>query len=179
MGIYQLKITLRHLRPPVWRRILIPSDIKLPRLHHVLQIAMGWTDSHMHAFRKGDEQYGVSSREFPDMFRNERNVRLDQLIGVSGRIVYEYDFGDGWEHDILVEKSLPAEKGKRYPVCVAGKRACPPEDCGGPPGYERLLEALRDPRHEEHDELRKWVGGSFDAEAFDLDTVNAALRAVR
>jgi hypothetical protein len=179
MNIYQIKITLRHVRPPVWRRILVPPDIKLPRLHDVFQVVMGWTDSHMHAFRMGNEQYGVSSGDFPDMFRSERNVRLDQLAGVGGRLVYEYDFGDGWEHDILIEKSLPAEKGKRYPVCVTGKRTCPPEDCGGPWGYENLLKVLRDPRNEEHEEMLEWIGGDFDAEAFDLEEVNAGLRAVR
>ncbi len=179
MDIYQIKITLRHIRPPVWRRILIPPDMKLPRLHDVLQIVMGWTDSHLHAFRKGDTQYGVPEGDFPGMYRNERNIQLDQLAGVGGKIIYEYDFGDGWEHEILIEKSLPAEKGQRYPVCIAGKRACPPEDCGGPWGYENLLEALRDPRNKEHDEMLEWIGGKYDAEAFDLEEVNAGLRAVR
>ncbi len=176
MNIYQIKITLQHIRPPVWRRILISPDITLPRLHDVLQVVMGWTDSHLHAFRTRDEQYGVSNDDFPSICRNERDVRLDQLVGVGNKIIYEYDFGDSWKHEILIEKSLPAEKGKRYPTCVTGKRACPPEDCGGPWRYEYLLETLSDPRHEEHDEMLEWIGGEFDAEAFDLDEINAVLR---
>jgi hypothetical protein len=102
-----------------------------------------------------------------------------QLLGVGGRIVYEYDFGDGWEHDILVEKSLPAEKGKRYPVCTKGRGAGPPGDCGGPWGYAHLLGVLRDPGHEEHEGMLEWVGGGFDVAAFDLDEINAGLRVVR
>jgi hypothetical protein len=179
MNIYQIKITLRHVRPPVWRRILVPADTKLPKLHRILQNVMGWEDAHLHAFRMGNEQYGVPDDSFPGMFRNEKNVRLDQLAGVGGRFVYEYDFGDCWEHDILVEKSLPAGKDTRYPVCTKGKGACPPEDCGGPPGYEHLLEVLHDPRHEEHGRLREWIGEDFDTAAFDLDEVNEGLRRVR
>lgn len=173
--IYRIKVTLRHVAPPVWRRIEVPADIKLDKLHRILQVAMGWTDSHMHAFRLGMEQYGAPSREFPGMFKSERTARLDQLVGEGGKLIYEYDFGDGWEHELKVEKVLAGEKGKRYPACLAGKRASPPDDCGGPPGYERLLEVLRDPKHEEHEEMREWIGGDFDPEAFDLETVNREL----
>ncbi len=179
MNIYQIKVTLRHVRPPVWRRIEVPADIKLDRLHRVLQAVMGWTDSHMHAFRLGMVQYGRPSREFPDMFRNERTARLDQLAGVGKNLIYEYDFGDGWEHELKIEKALAPEPGVRYPRCTAGKRACPPDDCGGPWGYEHLLEVLRDPKHEEHEEMREWIGGNFDPEAFDLEQVNRELRRVR
>lgn len=179
MTIYQIKITLKHVRPPIWRRLLVPADIKLGKLHRILQATMGWTDSHMHAFRQGMEQYGVPSREFPGMFRDERNVRLDQLIGVGDKLIYEYDFGDGWEHEIKVEKILPAEKGKRYPTCLAGKRACPPEDCGGPWGYVQLLEILRNPGHEEYEDMREWAGSDVDPEEFDLDDVDGALKYVR
>lgn len=174
-AIYQIKVTLRHVAPPVWRRLEVPADIKLGKLHHVLQIVMGWTDSHMHAFRLGMEQYGVSSREFPDMFRSERNVRLDQLVGVGGKLIYEYDFGDGWEHELKIEKVLAPEPGVRYPRCTAGKRACPPDDCGGPWGYANLLEVLRDPKHEEHEEMHEWIGGDLDSEAFDLAAANRSL----
>lgn len=179
MNIYQLKVTLRHVHPPVWRRILLPADTKLPKLHRVLQVVMGWEDEHLHAFQKGQVQYGEPSRDFPGMFKNERNVRLDQIAGVGDRFVYEYDFGDGWEHDVVVEKALPAEKGKRYPVCIDGKRACPPEDCGGPPGYENLLEALADPKHEMHDDMIEWIGEEFDPEAFEIEEVNDELRSLR
>lgn len=179
MNIYRLKVTLRHIHPPVWRRIEVPANIKLDKLHRILQVAMGWTDSHMHAFRLGMEQYGAPSREFPDMFKNERTIRLDQLVGEGKKLIYEYDFGDGWEHEIKVEKILPAEKGKRYPTCPAGKRACPPDDCGGPWGYEHLLEVLRDPKHEEYGEMREWIGGEFDPEDFDLDEIDQILKRIR
>jgi hypothetical protein len=179
-NIYRIKVTLKHVAPPVWRRLEVPADIKLGRLHRILQVAMGWTDSHLHAFRAGRDTYGVPDPDFPDDdTTNERNVRLDRLAGEGEKLVYEYDFGDGWEHELRVEKVLPAEKGKRYPVCLAGRRACPPEDCGGPPGYEHLLGVLRDPKHEEHEEMREWIGGDFDPEAFDLDAVNEALTHVR
>jgi len=177
--IYQIKVALRHIAPPVWRRIEVPADIKLDKLHRVMQAVMGWTDSHMHAFRVGMVQYGTSSREFPGMFRNERTVRLDQLVGKGGKLIYEYDFGDGWEHELKIEKVLTPEPGMRYPRCTAGKRACPPDDCGGPWGYEHLLEALHDPKHEEYEEMREWIGGDFDSEAFDLYETDETLRGVR
>lgn len=179
MNVYQLKATLRHVRPPVWRRILVPADTKLPKLHRILQVVMGWHDSHMHAFRFKGEQYGLSGRDFPDMFKSERNVRLDQIAGPRARFVYEYDFGDSWEHDIVVEKILPAEQGKHYPLCVAGKRACPPEDCGGVLGYENLVEIMSNPDHEEYAEMSEWLGGVFDPEAFHLEVVNDELRSLR
>lgn len=174
--VYQIKVTLRHIAPPVWRRIEVPADIRLGKLHHVLQVVMGWTDSHMHAFRVGMVQYGTASREFPDMFKNERTVRLDQIVVVGKKLIYEYDFGDGWEHELRIEKTIPAEPAAHYPRCLAGERACPPEDCGGPPGYEHLLEVLRDPRHEEYNEMREWIGGDFDPEAFDPSEVNVMLK---
>jgi hypothetical protein len=180
MEIYQIKITLKHIRPPIWRRLQVPADIKLGKLHRVLQAAMGWYDAHLHAFRVGHETYGVPDREFiDDETINERNVRLDRIAAEGERLLYEYDFGDGWEHELLIENALPAEKGQRYPICLAGKRACPPEDCGGPPGYDHLLEVLRDPKHEEYEATREWLGGHFDPEAFDLEEVNQMLKRVR
>jgi hypothetical protein len=177
--IYRIKVTLRHVAPPIWRRIEVPADIKLGKLHRVLQIAMGWTDSHLHAFRVGHESYGIPDPEFPDDMENERNVRLDKVAGEGDTLIYEYDFGDGWEHELKIEKTVPAEPAVRYPRCTAGRRARPPEDCGGPPGYERLLEVLRDPKHAEHEEMREWIGGEFDPEVFDLDEANETLKHVR
>jgi hypothetical protein len=178
-NIYQIKVTLKHIRPPIWRRLQVPADIKLGKLHRVLQDVMGWYDSHLHQFRIGREYFGKPDPEFPGEIKNERNVRLDEVAAEGDTVIYEYDFGDGWEHETKIEKVLPAEKNRRYPACLAGKRACPPEDCGGPPGYERLLEVLRDPKHEEHEEMREWIGGDFDPEAFDLDAVNEVLTHVR
>jgi hypothetical protein len=177
--IFRIKVTLRHVAPPVWRRLEIPADTKLPRLHDILQMAMGWYDSHLHAFRLGRTSYGKSDPYFPDDMENERNVKLNQLVGEGEKLIYEYDFGDGWEHEIKVEKAFAPEPCAYYPRCTDGKRACPPEDCGGPYGYQRLLEILADPKHEEHEQMREWLGARVDAEEFDLDDINTGLRHVR
>lgn len=179
MKIYRIKVTLKHSHPPIWRRIEAPGDIKLGKLHRILQATMGWYDAHLHAFRVGHTSYGTPQPDFPGDFQNERNVRLDQIIGVGDKLIYEYDFGDGWEHELKIEKVLTPEPGVHYPRCTEGRRACPPEDCGGPWGYEHLLEVLRDPEHEEHKEMHEWIGGEFDPEAFDLGEVDAALKHIR
>jgi hypothetical protein len=177
MDIYQLKITLKRIKPPIWRRIEVPASIKLGELHDVLQDVMGWEDAHMHQFMIGNTTYGVPDREFD--VRNENATQLSQVASEGGTLVYEYDFGDSWEHLIEVEKVSPAESGKHYPVCIAGKRACPPEDCGGAWGYENLLATLSNPDDEEYEEMREWAGEDFDPEALDLDEVNAMLARLR
>jgi hypothetical protein len=177
--VYQLKITLRNVKPPVWRRVQV-RDGSLARLHDVIQVGMGWTNSHLHAFEIRGEQYGEPDPTGMMEVYDERKVKLSQIVaeGVK-KFTYTYDFGDGWEHAIEVEKVLPAEPGVPYPRCVAGKRACPPEDCGGPWGYPDFLAALRDPEHPEHEDMVEWIGGEFDPEAFDLDEVNEELGASR
>ena len=178
-SIYQIKVTLKDSRPSIWRRIQAPGDVSLSRLHAVLQIVMGWTNSHLHQFKAGGRYYGEPDPEFADMIEviDERQVRLNQIApGVEARFVYEYDFGDSWEHELVVEKILPAETGAPYPRCTDGKCACPPEDVGGVWGYQELLEAMRDPRHPEHEDMVEWIGGEFDPEAFDLRGVNGALQ---
>jgi pRiA4b ORF-3-like protein len=178
--IYQLKVTLKETKPPIWRRILVPGDSTLPRLHRILQVVMGWYDSHLHQFKVGGASYGEPDRDFPDDMISERKVKLNQVAPhEKDRFTYEYDFGDSWEHDIVVERILPAVPGADLPACIAGKRACPPEDCGGVWGYESFLEAIGDPDHPEHDEMLQWAGGTFDPEAFDLAAVNAQLRRIR
>lgn len=179
MNIFLLNVTLRYIDPPVWRRIEVPVDIKLGRLHRVLQTAMGWSDSHLHAFRVGDVTYGIPGSEFSDETRNERNVRLDKVAANGDTFIYEYDFGDGWLHDVAIELARVADASIHYPRCIEGARACPPEDCGGPPGYADLIETLRDPGHPEHDELRAWAGPDFDPETFDLAEVNQRLWRLR
>ncbi len=176
MNIYQIKITLCHIKPPIWRRIQIAGDTKLGKLHDILQAVMGWTNSHLHAFRVGHDTYGVPDPDFPDDTKSERNVRLNKIAQEGDSLIYEYDFGDGWEHDLEIEKVMPPEPGTQYPICLAGERACPPEDCGGPWGYEHMLEVLNDP---EHEEMREWVGDEFDPERFEVDEVNGQLKGVR
>jgi hypothetical protein len=178
--VYQLKITLKHIRPPIWRRLQVRGDITLAQLHRFLQVAMGWSDSHLHLFRIAKTEYSQPDPEDPFWGRSavdEGSVALAEVAPSEGsRFLYLYDFGDDWEHDIRVEQILVRQAGQVYPVCVEGRRACPPEDCGGSPGYGRLLKVLRNPRHPEHVSLLEWVGGSFDPEAFDLEGVNRRLR---
>src|SRR4029077_4994020 len=134
------------LHTKIWRRLLVPSDLTLAKLHDVIQVAMGWHDAHLHEFRVGDETYGAPDIESDAM--DERKVRLHQVLGRAGaKALYTYDFGDSWEHRIVVEKSLPADPKLNYPVCTGGQRAGPPEDCGGIPGFYELMEAIEDPRH--------------------------------
>ena len=180
--VYQLKVTLLDIEPPIWRRILVPHNIRLDKLHSVLQVVMGWTDSHLHEFTIDGVSYGDPSIEM-DMVEeaeDETKFRLHKVVPrEEGKFHYLYDFGDSWEHEILVEKILPLGKGTRYPVCLAGKRACPPEDCGGAPGYENLLESLKDPSHPEHENMFDWLPGDFDSEKFDIEAVNRRLAGSR
>lgn len=178
--IYQLKVTLRYTRPPIWRRLLVPASLTLDVLHHVLQVAMGWTDSHLHEFSVGKKRFGVPDPEDQLMdlphVGDERRAHLFMVLGKAGaKARYTYDFGDNWEHVIVVEKVLQPEPGVAYPICVGGKLRCPPEDCGSIPGYYNLLEAIQDPTHEEHEEMSEWLGGEYDPEAFSVDDVNQGL----
>lgn len=179
-GVHQIKVTLRGVKPPVWRRVLVPSDFSLRKLHSVLQIVMGWMDSHLYEFTAGRMNFGDPDEDTPWDLRSARTAKLASILPTKGsKLLYMYDFGDGWEHDIVVEAILPRTEGVRYPACVAGKRACPPEDCGGPYGYIELLEALGDPEHPEHDEKVDWIGDDLDPEAFDLDEINVLLKRIR
>jgi hypothetical protein len=177
--IYQIKVTLGNTHPPIWRRILVPGNTTLLKLHDILQIVMGWEDYHLHVFKIEGFFYGdPADDEYGDLGTvDEANYKLSQVIyGEGQRFSYEYDFGDSWDHILLVEKILPSQEGVRYPVCQKGKRACPPEDVGGVWGYVNFLEAIRDPKHDEHEEYLTWVGGKFDPETFDLEEINARLR---
>ncbi|MEW6646293.1 MAG: plasmid pRiA4b ORF-3 family protein [Pseudomonadota bacterium] len=177
--IYQIKVTLKWSKPPIWRCLQVRGDTKLGKLHQILQITMGWWDEHLHAFEAGGVAYGEPNPDFPSDLRQERNVRLDKVAQEGDTFRYEYDFGDSWVHEIMVEKVLDPELGVRYPRCLAGKRACPPEDCGGVPGYERMLEIVGNPKDEEHEEMVEWLGEEFDPEVFDLEAVNEELGEVR
>jgi hypothetical protein len=183
-GIYQIKVMLLGTSPPIWRRLLLPADLTLAGLHNVLQSAMGWEYSHLHEFQVGRQRYGepvLNDGGFSvDSLMDERQVRLHQVLGrVGAKAIYIYDFGDGWEHGMVLEKRLPVDPSLAYPACTGGQRACPPEDCGGIPGFYELLEAIQDPKHERHEELLDWVGEEYDPEAFSMEAVNRALSGKR
>jgi hypothetical protein len=175
--IYQIKVTLQGSDPPIWRRIQVRGDTPLDKLHDILQVVMGWTNSHLHQFIVGEAYFGPSNPYYEELeLSDESAFKLSRITRSEGSaFIYEYDFGDSWTHELRVEKIIPPEGGQ-YPVCLAGERACPPEDVGGVWGYEEFLEAIRDPDHPEHERYIEWIGGEFDPEAFDLEAVNAALR---
>lgn len=179
MSIYQIKITLEHIKPAIWRRVQVAADTRLGELHDIIQSVMGWEDSHLHEFIIGDRHYGTPEPGYSGDLKNERNAVLEKVAKPGDKLTYEYDFGDGWRHTLKIEKILPAEKNQRYPVCLAGERACPPEDCGGFPGYMNMLEMLNDPGNEEYEEIKEWIGDDFDPEAFDLARINKALKRLR
>ena len=177
--VYQIKVTLKGSKPPIWRRMQVASETTLAQLHHILQGVMGWEGSHLHQFVIGGIPYGEPEMRGELEAEDARTVTLDSLVrGEQLTFLYKYDFGDSWEHELRIEKTLPREGGKRYPVCLTGKRACPPEDCGGIWGYADFLEAIHDPKHPEHDEMLAWVGGEFDPDAFDLEEVNTQLQSL-
>ena len=180
--IYQIKVTLRDSQPPIWQRIQVRSHITLAKLHRILQCVMGWEDAHLHQFAIGDQYFGMPGENDtgPRQTTDERKYKLSEVVPEErSQFRYDYDFGDNWQHVLVVEKILPPEEGVRYPVCLAGARACPPEDVGGLPGYENFLEAIGDPGHPEHNEFSEWIGGTFDPEAFDVHEVNQRLRSKR
>lgn len=170
---YLLKIHLLDIEPAIWRRFVVPASITLDRLHDVIQIVMGWTDSHLHEFTIGNKRY----TEYPES--NEDGLacgryRLGDLIKQKGRTFrYLYDFGDSWEHELVLEESRYFNPELRTELaCLDGQRSCPPEDVGGVPGYFEFLNALKDPNHEEHESYTEWSGGNFDSERFDPELIN-------
>ncbi len=174
--MYQIKVTLNGIRPPVWRRLLVPSSVSLKDLHGILQIAVGWTNSHLHQFIARGTVYGQPDPEFGMRAMNERRVLLSDVLGKEkDAMVYEYDFGDGWEHKIVLEKTLKNAEDRDTAFCIAGARSCPPEDCGGVPGYAHLLQIVSDASHPEHGEMLEWLGEGFDPERFDAVEINTAL----
>lgn len=174
--IVSLKVTLRGMKPPIWRRLLAPASMTLAELHHAIQTAMGWEGGHLHVFDIDGASYG--DRAEVDDVADERRQTLGGMMksGVA-RFRYIYDFGDDWEHVVAIEKTVPAAEGTSYPRCVAGKRACPPEDCGGVWGYQELLDCLSDPGHPGRAERLEWLGDEFDPEDFSVVVANATLAA--
>jgi Plasmid pRiA4b ORF-3-like protein len=177
-SLYQLKITLLYVEPVVWRRVVVCSDMTLDRMDRVIQTAMGWTNSHLHQFRVGRTYYKIIDPEFDDdkTLPEKRYTVRDLAPSVKSKFFYEYDFGDNWEHEVLLEKTLPMDPNFKHPVCLDGANACPPEDCGGTTGYGEFLYAMAHPECEEHEQMKEWIGGEWDASRFDLGAVNASLK---
>lgn len=176
--IYELKITLLDTSPPIWRRFAVPGGITLAALHDVIQIVMGWEDCHPHQFTDENEsQYRSDflAEDDPEVIDGARVRLCDVVEGKGSQLLYEYDFGDDWEHKLEVLSIGPPKPGVKYPTCLASELACPPEDCGGPYRYYNLLEIIADPEHEEHEDRLDWLGDDFDPEAFDIEKVNRIL----
>src|SRR5438477_7049629 len=177
--VHCLKVILQGTDPPVWRRLLVRSNTTLADVHQILQWAMGWENSHLHQFHFGNTTYGPSSfADFGPRPKDEGRARLATVAPLGTQFMYEYDFGDGWEHIVEVEKVLPAGDGEHYPRCVGGERACPPEDCGGSWGYAEMLDTINSGPSDERDELLDWLGDTFDPDHFDADALNSMLRPV-
>lgn len=174
--IYQLKISLKYAKPPIWRRVTVPADFTLAELHGVIQIAMGWMGGHLHGFDAGYVTYGELDPDWPDDMEDEAGVKLNELLTEEKqKILYTYDFGDDWEHAIELEKILTSDTASPKPKCITGRRACPPEDSGGMYGYYELLEIINDPEHPDYNEMVEWVEEDFDPAFFDIDGVNKRL----
>jgi Plasmid pRiA4b ORF-3-like protein len=178
-NVYGIRIALLDYQPEIWRRLLVPAAVSLDQFHMVLQEAMGWTNSHLHQFLIGDSRYGMHADDWADDELDEAEYQLSGVARGGDRFVYVYDFGDSWEHEVLVERASSTRPPLKCAVCLDGANACPPEDCGGPGGYGGLLEALADPAHEDHEDLLMWAGAQFDPAAFDLAAANAALQRLR
>lgn len=181
--IYQLKITLLETKPPIWRRILVESEVTLAKLSTVINAAMGWAGYHIHEFQVGKDVWGPpldDDEDFGIEMKDHASTTLEKVAPrIRSVLKYQYDGGDCWMHKVVVEGILEPTAKQQYPFCLEGQRACPPEDCGGTPGFYDLLDALADPHHPDHRSLTEWVGGKYDAEAFDLKEVNEALHRIK
>ena len=180
--VYQFKVALQEISPPIWRRIQVPASYTFWDLHVAIQDAMGWLDYHLHEFEILNPKTGESEHiGIPDDDGFEDDIQplpgweiqiSDYFSSENPDAIYSYDFGDDWKHAITLEQIVQKDPDASYPRCMAGERACPPEDCGGIFGYEEFLQAIQDPEHEEHDSMLEWVGGSFDPEGFDPGQVS-------
>ena len=185
--LYQIKISLLDFSPTIWRTVLVPSNMSLGDFHMVIQIAMGWENGHLHQFMSGrtfyvedeDPDFGTFGKITTINYSQEKTTLMDVLPKVKSKLKYEYDFGDGWLHELLLEKVLPFNENTTVPVCLDGKMACPPEDCGGVWGYGNMLEILKNPAHEEYEETLEWIGEEFDPEVFDKAEPNATFEYFR
>ena len=174
--LYEIRVQLRDIEPPIWRELRVRPQTSLARLHKILQKAMGWTNSHLHLFEIDGKPYGEGDFEWDFEVRDYTGIKLETVFK-EGRasFLYEYDLGDSWRHDITLLGTVEGEPGEKI-ACTGGARGCPPEDCGGVSGYYHLLEALADIEDDDHDMLLEWVGGKYDPEAFDLERVDRVLK---
>ena len=180
--VYQIQIALKGFKPKIWRRVLIPPDMLLPDFHYLIQAVMGWTNSHLHQFNHYGTFYSEPQEEGWDTMDTEdySGIRVSDLLEEEkDSLIYEYDFGDGWEHQIVLEKILPETGETQLPICLKGKMNYPPEDSGGVWVYAEMPEILKDPDHEEYEEYMEWLGDDIDPEYFDVDEVNQLLRGMR
>jgi len=180
--IYQLEIWLAEIDPRIWRKFEVPSDIRLAKLHGVIQAVMGWTDSHLHSFSAGEDEYGMPDLD-EDMYdsgmMDETRANLTDLVTrPKDRFVYTYDYGDNWEHIIELVEIKEPQSGIKYPVCLAGERACPPEDCGGPWNYPDFVKTMQGKNTKQRREFIEWLGYEFDPAEFDIEEVNKVLRGI-
>jgi len=173
-SIARLKVTLNDVKPSVQRRVEVPLAIRLDRLHLVLQAAMGWTDSHLYEIRARDVGWGLPDPDFGDGPLDAKKARLIDVLEDAGTktVKYLYDFGDGWEHTVKVERITDAVPGLAYPILIDAAGRCPPEDVGGSWGYAEFLDALADPAHENHAEMKGWIGETFDPKAVDVEALS-------
>jgi hypothetical protein len=185
--VVQLKISLKNSTPPIWRRVLVKSSISFYELHYTIQVVMGWGNYHLYEFKVGNYRIGTIDEDFDDPesggpeIIDAKEISLDEVLtkGEVKNFSYEYDFGDGWIHSIVIEKTMPLEQDKYYPVCLKGKLNCPPEDCGGLYGYYDLLKIISNKKHPEHKETIERLGGGFDPNEFEVDDVNDAFEDIK
>ncbi len=178
-SLYQIKVTLTESKPPIWRRLIVKDNIRLDQFHSVLQVAMGWFNCHLHQYRIGNSYIGMPDPDFDMDVTDERKVYLQDIISKpKDNFFYEYDFGDGWDHKIVLEEIHPLDFSESSLV-MKGKKACPPEDCGGIWGYTDMLDAIQDPKHGEHESMLEWVGGEFDPDEFDMNFINKKLNELK
>jgi len=178
-NMYQLKISLQGFSPEIWRRVLVNSDITLEDLHIVIQYAMGWYNCHLYQFIERENYYAPKKFELGGC-KDTAKFKLNSiLISAKQKLQYEYDFGDGWLHEIVLEKILPIDSKIQLPKCTGGKMNCPPEDCGGVWGYADLLDIISNPEHDEYEDTIEWLGEDFDPEYFNLEETNSILKTLQ
>ena len=183
-NVVQLKIILKHTKPPIWRRVQVKSSVTFHELHYTIQMAMGWGAYHLYEFELEKFRIGILDEEtenygFTDLIDSKSITLEEVLVNNPKKIKYTYDFGDNWQHEILIEKILPLDIDTFYPVCLAGRRNCPPEDCGGIPGYAHFLEVMKKKKGAEYREMKHWAGGEFDPAEFDIEETNMYLEEIQ